>query len=130
MEIFNNLKKQNELLLEKVNIYDIKINQLLESQGTKSNDKLQQQNKNKLSQQVLLSERSYNDIRLLKFDDLLKNEGNDKSLESLNILTNEIEKQVTELKESDFDHKLKTSFDNYEKTIRSLNETNQDLNIR
>jgi hypothetical protein len=49
MEIFNNLKKQNELLLEKVNIYDIKINQLLESQGTKSNDKLQQQNKNKLS---------------------------------------------------------------------------------
>jgi hypothetical protein len=61
---------------------------------------------------------------------MLKNEGNDKSLESLNILTNEIEKQVTELKESDFDHKLKTSFDNYEKTIRSLNETNQDLNIR
>jgi len=49
MEIFNNLKKQNELLLEKVNIYDIKINQLLESQGNKSNDKLQQQNKNKLS---------------------------------------------------------------------------------
>lgn len=60
----------------------------------------------------MLSERSYNDLRLLKFEDLVKNEGNDKSLESLNHLTNEIEKQVTELKESDFDHKLKTSFNN------------------
>lgn len=36
IEIFNSLKKQNELLLEKVNIYDSKINQLLESQGNKN----------------------------------------------------------------------------------------------
>jgi len=69
-------------------------------------------------------------LRLLKFEDLLRNEGNDKSLESLHHLTNEIEKQVTELKESDFEHKLKTSINNYEKTIHNLTESNNDLNIR
>lgn len=84
--------------MEKVNIYDNKIDTYLDSNRP--------DNKNL---NVLLSERSFNDLKLLKFEDLVANDNN-ASIESLNNITNELEKQVNHLKESDFDHRLKQSF--------------------
>lgn len=61
---------------------------------------------------MLLSDRSYSsELKLLKFEDLLHTDANDKSLQSLNNLTNELEKQVATLREGDFNERLKQSFE-------------------
>jgi len=72
----------------------------------------------------------FNEIKLLKFEDLVHTNANEKSMQSLNNLTNELEQQVTSLRDGDFNERLKKSIEIYECKIKDLGDTNTNLNIK
>lgn len=53
----------------------------------------------------------FNEIKLLKFEDLVQTNANEKSMQSLNNLTNELELQVNSLRDGEFNERLKKSIE-------------------